>query len=157
MIRILFIPILLLLNLYSFASHITKDGYGDFLFGKTSLAYINEMYPEKDRALYDLGNNEKMVSINFPEQGVEIFFIYKIADDLNNVFLSQINITAPCTGTTEKNIGIGSSIENVLMAYPQKSINPKGYKKGQLVIYDSFQIFTSKGKVDSIMITPGID
>ena len=140
-------------NLDSFL--ITQEGYGNFILGKTTLESINTFYPSGQHSKWPLDNTLSTESIRLKERGIELFFTYEKDDNLDSVYLHQIDMTSPCTGKTEKNIGIGSSIEEVIQAYGNKPylINEKEMRKDQFLNYKWIIIYTSKGNVNRISIS----
>src|SRR5688572_26841295 len=145
----------LFISLLAFKSmaQITKEGYGNFLLGKTSLQSINQWYPDAKRQLLGLSDAAHVEIVMLKEEGVELFFGVNVDSNLDSVYLEQIDLTQPCYGKTEKNTGIGTGIKEVLQQYGNShSLQPKEYKKSQLLHYGWITFYTHKGLVDRISI-----
>ncbi len=145
--------IFLLLGLKSNGQSISKEGYGNFLLGKTSLQSINQQYPNESHSLLALGDSNHVEIITLKKEGTELFFNSSSSANLDTVYLVQIDIIKPSFGKTQNDIGIGSRLEDVLARYgnPKKGV-VGNRKKSQLLIYDWITIYTHKGIVDRISL-----
>jgi hypothetical protein len=106
------------------------------------MGQILKRYPPEN-PLY--GNVE---SVFIQEQGIKLFFTHKVGVDPESVFLNQIDITDPCYARTEKNISIGSTVEEVVQQYGII----KDYETSKLLVYDWIGFYIENKHVNRISV-----